>query len=254
MTIESADSAATTGPTPTYTRATRLRGLCGGAVHLPGDPGYDAARMPWNVSVDQRPAAVAYPASAEEVGEVVLAAAAAGLRVAPQGTGHNAGPLRRPRRDGAAAHLGDDRRRDRRRAPYRPRRGRRAVARRGRGGRAARPRGAARLLPRRRGGRLLAGRRHRLVRPRARDGHQQRHGRRPGAPRRHAAAHRRRHQPGRVLGGPRRRRQLRHRHRDGVPALRHRDGVRRHADVGPGARREGAAGLGGVDRGPRRTA
>ena len=93
MTIESADSAATTGPTPTYTRATRLRGLCGGAVHLPGDPGYDAARMPWNVSVDQRPAAVAYPASAEEVAEVVLTAAAAGLRVAPQGTGHNAGPL-----------------------------------------------------------------------------------------------------------------------------------------------------------------
>ena len=93
MTIESADSAATTGPTPTYTRATRLRGLCGGAVHLPGDPGYDAARMPWNVAVDQRPAAVAYPASADEVADVVRAAAAAGLRVAPQGTGHNAGPL-----------------------------------------------------------------------------------------------------------------------------------------------------------------
>jgi FAD/FMN-containing dehydrogenase len=97
MTIESApdsaDTGSTTGPTPTYTRASRLRGLCGGAVHLPGDPGYDAARMPWNVSVDQRPAAVAYPANAEEVGEVVLAAAAAGLRVAPQGTGHNAGPL-----------------------------------------------------------------------------------------------------------------------------------------------------------------
>ena len=73
--------------------ASSLRGLCGGAVHLPGDPGYDAARMPWNVAVQQRPAAVAYPASADEVVAVVRAATAAGLRVAPQGTGHNAGPL-----------------------------------------------------------------------------------------------------------------------------------------------------------------
>jgi FAD/FMN-containing dehydrogenase len=74
-------------------RAATLRHLCAGAVHLPGDPGYDAARMPWNVAVDQRPAAVAYPANADEVAAVVLAAANAGLRVAPQGTGHNAGPL-----------------------------------------------------------------------------------------------------------------------------------------------------------------
>ena len=80
----------TTQPTTT---SEDLRRLCGGAVHLPGDPGYDAARMPWNVAVDQRPAAVAYPADASEVVEVVQAAAATGLRVAPQGTGHNAGPL-----------------------------------------------------------------------------------------------------------------------------------------------------------------
>ena len=39
-----------------------LRRLCGGDVHLPGDPGYDAARMPWNVAVDQRPAAVVHRA------------------------------------------------------------------------------------------------------------------------------------------------------------------------------------------------
>lgn len=70
-----------------------LRALCGGAVHLPGDPGYDSARVPWNVAVDQRPAAVAYPADADEVAEVVRAARQAGLRVAAQGTGHNAGPL-----------------------------------------------------------------------------------------------------------------------------------------------------------------
>ena len=46
------------------TRAESLRGLCGGAVFLPGDPGFDDARAAWNVAVDQRPAAVAYPANA----------------------------------------------------------------------------------------------------------------------------------------------------------------------------------------------
>ena len=71
----------------------QLRDLCGGRVHLPGDPGYDAARTPWDLTVDQKPAAVAIPHSAEEVAEVVRAAVAAGLRVAPQGSGHGAGPL-----------------------------------------------------------------------------------------------------------------------------------------------------------------
>ncbi|HET6876405.1 MAG TPA: FAD-binding oxidoreductase [Jatrophihabitans sp.] len=79
--------------------ATALRGLCGGAVHLPGDPGYDMARSPWNLQIQHHPAAVAYPASPEEVAEVLLAARHAGLRVVPQGTGHGAAPL-----DG---HLGD---------------------------------------------------------------------------------------------------------------------------------------------------
>lgn len=73
--------------------AAGLRGLCSGRVHLPGDAGYDAARTPWNLAVDQRPAAVAVPHSPEEVAEVVRAAAAAGLRVAPQSSGHGAAPL-----------------------------------------------------------------------------------------------------------------------------------------------------------------
>ncbi|GAA4722474.1 FAD-binding oxidoreductase [Pedococcus ginsenosidimutans] len=73
--------------------AASLRGACPGALHLPGDPGYDAARLPWNVALDQRPAAVATPRSVAEVQEVVRRAVAAGLRVAPQSTGHNAGPL-----------------------------------------------------------------------------------------------------------------------------------------------------------------
>lgn len=74
-------------------RAASLRGLCGGAVHLPGDPAYDMARAPWNLQLSDRPAAVAYPAFADEVAEVVQAAARAGLFVAAQGTGHGAPPL-----------------------------------------------------------------------------------------------------------------------------------------------------------------
>jgi FAD/FMN-containing dehydrogenase len=57
------------------------------------DPGYDAARRAWQLAVDQRPAAVAFPADAGEVAATVRAAREAGLHVAPQGTGHNAGPL-----------------------------------------------------------------------------------------------------------------------------------------------------------------
>lgn len=77
--------------TPLRTGADDLRGHC--EIHLPGDPGYDAVRMPWNLAVDQRPAAVAIPATVEEVRAVVGAATAAGLRIAPQSTGHGAGPL-----------------------------------------------------------------------------------------------------------------------------------------------------------------
>jgi FAD/FMN-containing dehydrogenase len=59
----------------------------------PGDPEWDLARQAWNLAVDQRPAAVAFPESADDVIAVVAYARARGLRVAAQGTGHNAGPL-----------------------------------------------------------------------------------------------------------------------------------------------------------------
>lgn len=87
-------------PTPLPTAdAAALRGLAGGAVHLPGDFLYDESRMPWNLQVDERPAAVAYPADPDEVARIVRVAASSGLRVAPQGTGHGAPPL--------AGRLGD---------------------------------------------------------------------------------------------------------------------------------------------------
>ncbi|WP_127819610.1 FAD-binding protein, partial [Microbacterium sp. CPCC 204701] len=76
--------------TTTGDRATSLRAALGARAQFAGDPGYDLARAPWNVAVDQRPIAVVRPETAEEVVEVVRAAAASGLRVAPQSTGHAA--------------------------------------------------------------------------------------------------------------------------------------------------------------------
>lgn len=73
--------------------ADALRSTVRGAVHLPGDPGYDDARCPWNVAVDQTPAAVVVPVDAADVAAVVAAARDAGLRVAPQGPGHGAAAL-----------------------------------------------------------------------------------------------------------------------------------------------------------------
>src|SRR5919109_2632071 len=64
-----------------------------GAVVLPGDPGWDAARSGFNLLGDQHPAAVAFPVDATDVAAAVRYAGRAGLRVAPQATGHNQGPL-----------------------------------------------------------------------------------------------------------------------------------------------------------------
>ena len=70
-----------------------LRHRLTGEIVLPGDGGWDAARQAWNLSVDQRPVAVVFPETAEDVAAVVDVARAHGLQVAAQGTGHSAGPL-----------------------------------------------------------------------------------------------------------------------------------------------------------------
>jgi FAD/FMN-containing dehydrogenase len=59
----------------------------------PGDPGYHEARRAWNLTVDQRPTAVAVARTAKDVVEAVRLARSRGLRIAPQGTGHGAAPL-----------------------------------------------------------------------------------------------------------------------------------------------------------------
>ncbi|MDX6691182.1 MAG: hypothetical protein QOG15_2639 [Solirubrobacteraceae bacterium] len=64
-----------------------------GTVFTPADDGWDGARMAWNVSVDQRPAAVVCPVDEDDVATTIAYARENGLRIAPQGTGHNAAPL-----------------------------------------------------------------------------------------------------------------------------------------------------------------
>ena len=59
----------------------------------PGDDGWDLARQAWNLAVDQRPAAVALPRTADDVIGLVAWACGEGLRVAAQGTGHAAAAL-----------------------------------------------------------------------------------------------------------------------------------------------------------------
>lgn len=72
---------------------TSLRDTIRGTVTLPGEDGWDAARQPFNLAADQRPAAVVHAADAADVAAAIAAARAAGLRVAPQGTGHGASSL-----------------------------------------------------------------------------------------------------------------------------------------------------------------
>ena len=62
-------------------------------ILTPDDPGWDEARRAWNLAVDQRPAAVAVPETAQDVAAAVRFARERGLRVAGQGTGHNAAPM-----------------------------------------------------------------------------------------------------------------------------------------------------------------
>jgi FAD/FMN-containing dehydrogenase len=76
--------------TPELSTLERLRDTLSGTIVLAGDADYDVARLPWNLAVDQRPAAVATPADVADVQAIVRAAAEAGLRVTTQPNGHGA--------------------------------------------------------------------------------------------------------------------------------------------------------------------
>ena len=70
-----------------------LRDLLDGDVVAPRDADWDEARLAWNLTVDQQPAAVVLSESAADVAATVVFAKAHGLRVAPQGTGHGAAAM-----------------------------------------------------------------------------------------------------------------------------------------------------------------
>jgi hypothetical protein len=61
-----------------------------GRIATPSDPDWDEVRLAWNLAADQRPEAVAFVESAEDVAAAMRFAADNDLRVAGQGTGHGA--------------------------------------------------------------------------------------------------------------------------------------------------------------------
>jgi len=67
-----------------------LRDRFTGDLQTSTDPGWDEARSAWNLAVDQHPAVVAIPEDAHDVARAVRFARDRGIRVAVQGTGHNA--------------------------------------------------------------------------------------------------------------------------------------------------------------------
>ena len=62
----------------------------GGRLATADDADWDEVRAAWNLAADQRPFAVAFVESSEDVSRVVGFARDNGLRVAAQGTGHGA--------------------------------------------------------------------------------------------------------------------------------------------------------------------
>ena len=223
-----------------------------GDIVTPDHAEWDIARRAWNLAVDQRPALVAFPADAADVQSLIEYAIRTGLKVAPQGTGHNAAAL------GALDDtilLSTQRMRGVEIDPE----ARTARVQAGtlwlevtRGRDPARPVPALGLLARRRRRRLHARRRPELARPPPRPGRQRGHRDRARHARRAARPRDGRRAPGPVLGAARRRRQLRRRHGDGVRAVPLRRGLRGHAAVAVRAPRRGAARLARADARPRR--
>lgn len=77
----------------TTAMAAQLRTKIAGEVIARDEPGFDAARQAWNLSADQRPALVVLAETPQDVAATVRYAAASGLRVAPQSTGHGAASM-----------------------------------------------------------------------------------------------------------------------------------------------------------------
>jgi hypothetical protein len=78
---------------PAQSEIDGLREQLEGELLAPTDGGWDRARLGFNLAIDPQPALVAVPRSEADVAATVRFAREQGLRVAAQGTAHNAGPL-----------------------------------------------------------------------------------------------------------------------------------------------------------------
>ncbi|MEV6305690.1 FAD-binding oxidoreductase [Actinoplanes sp. NPDC051861] len=67
-----------------------MKDLVRGTVHLPGTPGFDDARQPWNLAITQPVDAVVEAADAADVAALIRHAAATGRTVTTQARGHGA--------------------------------------------------------------------------------------------------------------------------------------------------------------------
>ncbi|WP_147917682.1 FAD-binding oxidoreductase [Ruania zhangjianzhongii] len=71
-------------------QATELRATVRGRTWVPGDDGFDHARQPWNLAIDQPAAAVVEARDVTDVIALVHFAAATGVSIATQPNGHGA--------------------------------------------------------------------------------------------------------------------------------------------------------------------
>ena len=75
---------------PAHAALVALKEQLTGTLFLPDDVGYDAARMPWNLAIEQHPVAVAVPADVGDLRALLAAARESGTRLAVQPSGHGA--------------------------------------------------------------------------------------------------------------------------------------------------------------------
>ena len=75
---------------PTHPALVALQNRLTGTFLLPNDVGYDAARLPWNLAIEQHPVAVAVPADVDDLRALLEAARESGVRIAVQPSGHGA--------------------------------------------------------------------------------------------------------------------------------------------------------------------